>query len=65
MRIKGYTVHLDNGNGYGVGVCGAKAREFMGRPSITKDWRRVTCPRCEKVAVKTVKAEHSGNEEEQ
>ena len=56
MRIKGFTVHLDNGCGKGYGVCGTKAREFMGTPGLTKNPLRVTCPKCEKVAGAAVAA---------
>lgn len=48
MKIKGYTVHLDAGNGQTV--CGVKPRVFMGRVGLSKHLNRVTCPKCERLA---------------
>lgn len=57
MRIKGATVHADNGRGQGYGICGVKAREFMGVKGVTANPMRVTCPKCERVALFGEKAD--------
>jgi hypothetical protein len=48
MRNKGYTVHLDNN---GRSACGVTARGFMGQPGISTDINRVTCRKCERLAM--------------
>jgi len=50
MRIKGYTVHYDNGLGHGYGICGTKARGFLTNPGTSTDWAYVTCRKCEQHA---------------
>jgi len=50
MMIKGHTVHFGTTDGVGVAACGTKPRSFLGKPAITADVRRVTCPACEKLA---------------
>ena len=50
-KIKGYTVHAPTDGNRGT-ECGVDPRPFMGRPSISRDIRRVTCPKCEKAILK-------------
>ena len=49
MRVKGYTVHADNGLNRGYGLCGTKARGFLNNSGLSKDPRYVSCRKCEKL----------------
>lgn len=53
MRVKGYTVHAVDVNG--KTLCGVKPRLFMGRPGISTKQNRlgITCPKCERLLVRT------------
>ena len=56
METKGFTVHADDGRGQGYGICGARAREFMGVKGVTADPMRVNCPKCERIQGDACKA---------
>jgi hypothetical protein len=46
MRVKGYTVHY---GADGKSACGVTPRNFLGQPSVNRDVRYVTCPKCQKL----------------
>ena len=57
MKTKGFTVHMDDGRGRGYGICGTKAREFMGIPGLSRNPFRVTCPKCERIQMEVAAGE--------